>query len=179
MKIENNYSPNFKAKFIDKVDGSKITDLNLKNMNLSFAKIIRWNEDDIQALEDITKWENDKFACNIYKHLKDGCAADIYLSTSQTDNFEKLDSSKILGIAQITPNHILGAFLDYFQVKPDLNNKGLGSSILDSLKRIYNKISLMPLQDEKVIKFYKKNGFYEYPEKSNFYMWYKDIFERY
>ena len=175
MKIENNYSLHFGAKFINKVDVSKLTDVNLKKDGLSIAKMIRWDENDIKALEDISKWENDKYAWHIYKHVKDGYAADVYLATTQKDNFEKLDSNKIVGIAQISRNHILGAFLDYFQVKPDVNNKGIGSAILDSLKNMFNKICLMPLNDEKVIKFYEKNDFFEYPKESNFYVWYKDI----
>lgn len=180
MKVENRYSPNFGAKLIiDKVYVKKLANLGFIQQNTNFVKLVNWNKNDILALNEIAKWKNDEYAKCINHHVSEGYAADVYVLTTQQNDFSIIDAKKILGVVQITENHVLGCFLDYFQVKPSLKNMGIGHSILNSLKMLYNKISLMPAGKKEVKQFYLRNGFVEYPDDSNFFVWYKDSFERF
>lgn len=192
MRIENQYCPCFGAKFINNVNIGKLQQGAKKYCNFyaSFVEIEAMNPDDIVALENTSKyWSYAKFADNIYRAA---CAVRndskfyknnrIFALTSQEDNFEKLDSDKILGLVHVSPLEQESIFVEHLQVKPDIiyvNNpvfKGVGTGILNSLKLITRKISLFPSSEKSVRDFYEKNGFFEYPAKTNLFTWIKELF---
>ena len=85
--------------------------------------------------------------------------------TSQKDDFERLDKSKIVGLAQMQTGVEPEDNLRYFQIRPDLKHgvnrrkyKHIGSGMLNSIKKIYsNAITL--LSSYSAANFYEKQGF--------------------
>ena len=79
-----------------------------------------------------------------------------------------------------------GNVLEHLQVKPSAinvnskknNYKGVGSSILKSLKKVYNQITLVSINNENIEKFYKDNGFIEFACAKGNFIWYKNILLR-
>ena len=179
----------FGAKFINPINVGKLNGKSYEQVDVSFVEINPLNGDDVHALSEIAKyWENDKFAMNIKETAKiifkdkspDGIR--IFALTSQGDSFEKLNPDKILGVIETEDMAPFHFHINRFQVKPDyvykrdLEYSGVGTSILNSLKKMCNKISAISESDQSVRNFYERNGFYETSKGSNFYTWYKDYF---
>lgn len=188
MRIENSTSPNFSAKFINKTAiGKKDFYPNYFSEQVSFVRIEPQNSSDIKALEQVSKfWIYGGFAKNVYymacairnksKYYKNH---EVYALTSQNDNFEKLDSRKILGVAGTCPENKDKLFIEYIQANPqeiyaiEPEYRGIGSAILDSLKNLFSKIYCYPSNTDSVINFYTKNGFQKKQNALNHYFWEK------
>ena len=187
MEINNNVS--FGAKFINKINVGKLENKAYKQVKAAFVEIDPFNESDMFALEDIVKsWQNDRFAEDIKETakliFKNNTQNDIkiFALTSQQDTFEKLNPDNILGLVETEGVIPFNCHINRFQVKPDyvyklnLEYRGIGTSILNSLKKMFNKITLISEKDKSVRNFYERNEFAEHPNGSNFYIWYKDYF---
>ena len=112
---------------------------------------------DIEAVNQVEgKWRNAEFIKKIRLHANWMSQhkfdyVKIFALTTQTDKFEKLDPSKILGFADISRNNnSKKVILEFLQVAPNAKNvenniepqfKGCGTAILESLKEIYNTIT--------------------------------------
>lgn len=88
----------------------------------------------------------------------------ILMLTEQTDNFKKLDATKILALAQTQKNKNVPMELKWLQVNPKfqyLNTsreiKNVGKAVVDSLKKMYDELILDATSNAK--KFYIKQGF--------------------
>ena len=88
----------------------------------------------------------------------------ILMLTEQTDNFKKLDATKILALAQTQQNKNLPMELKWLQVDPKFqySNDGrtikhAGKAIVDTLKNIYDELILDSSPNSK--RFYIKQGF--------------------
>ena len=88
--------------------------------------------------------------------------------TTQTDGFEHIDYSKVIGIAEIWNCPGISDFLDlrYLQVCPSTNHdainrkyKNVGTAILNAIKSLYPLRNLYVIADKNVKDFYTKNGF--------------------
>ncbi len=187
MYIDKTNHTAFKANFVNRVKIGKFIKGKYANGYASFVKINPFNQGDINALEDSAKyWEHDKFALNIYYAA---CALknkskyymnhDVYALTSQNKNYNELNSDKILGLIHTSPYIDKSMLIEHIQVNPQYlykegtKFKGLGTAILNSLKKIKNKISCYPASEESVKTFYTKNGFIKEPNASNYYIWQK------
>lgn len=187
MRIENNNLPVFKASLVNKVKIGKLINGKYANESVSFVKINPKNQGDIDALEYCANyWENDKFAKNIYytacalkekSKFYDGST--VFALTSQKSGFKILDKDKILGV--IHTSHYLNnpMFIEHVQANSDILKmekpefKGIGTGILNSLKRISDQISCFPSREKSVKDFYIKNGFKKQSNSLNFYVWQK------
>ena len=185
MKIENSNQPAFRAKLLNRIKIGKLTDGKYTNKSVSFVKINPFNQGDTDALEYCAKyWENDKFAKNIYyaacalkEKSKFYKGSTIYALTSQKSGFKNLDKDKILGV--IHTSHYLNRpmFIEHIHANSDIlkmqnpDFKGIGTAILNSLKKISDEISCFPSREKSVKDFYKKNGFKKQPNSFNFYVW--------
>lgn len=194
MNIDNNFDKkiNFNSRFLDYTNISKISENTRRYWpaKVSFTEIDVNNKNDLRALHDIKgNWESDTYCSTIYNNAISKSSGNIlydknriFVLTSQKNCFEKMDSDKILGLAEvredITKTH---GHLCHLQVKPeyyefkDPEFKGVGTSIINMLKQMYNKISLISLSTHHVKEFYRKNDFVEVPEHSNSFVWIKDI----
>lgn len=191
MIVQNN-SNNlaFKARFLQNIPVLKF---NYKTKNYdkvlsSFVEFDPKNIDDAKALSEVVNyWENDKYACCILngfeyctKNLDKFEKYKVFALTSQKNNYDKLISDELLGLAQMDIEDGQTHYLSYLQVKPAyieqyniLGNriyKGIGSGILSALKKIYNSISLRA-SSSGLDSFYKKNNFDLMSKSERKYLW--------
>ena len=159
-----------------------------------FVKIDSENPIDLSVLNTLAqKWKGAKYIQRIatashWMNIRKYVEIDVYALTSQQKDFERLRQNKILGVVEMRndPNDSKNRKVWYLQVKPSVmnvnnqNNKyeKAGTSILDSLKKIYTRMSLYADDDKNIQKFYKKNGFIEDYQGRNHYSWSSNIFER-
>ena len=172
-----------KAKIAKKVANTPI----FKDDFVSCIKIDPYNEGDINALKDVAEfWEYEKLTTNIYyaacamknesKYYKHN---QIFALTKQDSGFDNLDSNKILGLVQVSPFEDNSLFIERIEVMPEIVSanerelKGLGTAIINYLKTITDKISCFPSNTEPVKNFYYKNGFKEFMQGTNLFVWFK------
>ncbi len=185
--INNNSSISFQAKFINSTQILKNAGQNIyKPMKTSFLEIDTTNKNDIAALSVVDKYWDNSFACNIYttaNALKHGIfdidEYKIYALTKQLNNFDKLDGTQILGLAEISPKTDGAIFIDYIQVAPENiyttqpQYKKIGSRMLDAFKNIADKITLKPNSKGSAI-FYTKNEFKPTFKNQDIFEWVRD-----
>ena len=99
--------------------------------------------------------------------------------TKQDSDFDNLDDSKILGMAEINKEDKNSVELNYIQVDPEQTSlsqraeyKNIGSKMLDLLKNKYaDKVIKLRADAGSVSEFYKKNGFVLKDEKKRYFEW--------
>lgn len=162
---------NFRAQ---KLGMTKIKKLN-KNKNRYIPQKVAFIKFDLNTIEDKKALKNMDsewpytFARSINKSILKQKDAEVYALTLQNDSFEKIETNKILGLAEIvaiedTDSH----FLEYMQIHPDYaykkglfqrDYKNIGTALLNSIKKLdfIKKISTNSLFS--AIDFYKTNCF--------------------
>lgn len=175
MINKTNSHVNFGAKFIKKVNIKKFDKLTneFKPIEASFVKFDPKNKEDLTAISSaVDSWEGQFFAKSIADHASKMQSSElsqrhnqIYLLSSQKDNFENLEPSKILGMAKTehwkhTPDEIR-----YFETKPDIKHsqkdrtiKDVGKAMIESLKELYPK-RIELTSSTSAADFYEKQGF--------------------
>lgn len=118
-------------------------------------------------------WKEAKYIKKIAtaSHFMSFNEIDIFALTTQKKNFDELIFNKIIGFAEMRPDETKKrAFLNRLQIRPDVINvnqsakkthKHVGKAFLNSLKKVYKKITLDSEDSPNIIKFYKNNGFIE------------------
>ena len=157
----------------------------------TFVKLDSYNKGDIDAVDTVSKkWKEAKYIQQISTaaHWIKDKPIEVYALTSQQGNFEKLQANRILGLAEIRlDENSKNTLLHYLQVRPGakhvnqkhkINYKYVGTTILKSLKNIYNDIYLTADNDNNVIKFYKKNGFIDDFDGSRHFVWSISLLKR-
>ncbi|MCM1266099.1 MAG: GNAT family N-acetyltransferase [Candidatus Gastranaerophilales bacterium] len=184
------YPINFTANFINSTHITKFENNKITPCKVSFVELDTNCNKDMDALEKIAiKWGNDTYSALIYENsLIDFSECDdnsitnhTYVLTTQNSDFDKIDYKKILGAALFkeTDNNNK---LELLQTNPTYiskNNpkskyKGIGTSILDSLKALSEGKAIECFSAEDAITFYQNNGFVhndEYKSK-NPQIWY-------
>ena len=159
---------------------------------VNFVRLEPYNKKDLEALEFLTqKWKDAKYVQQISTaaHWMKEKSINVYALTNQKRNFEKLQADKILGHAEMRkdehdPENII---LYHLQARPSamnvnktgrVNYKHVGSSILSSLKKIYDDISLFSDKDDNIENFYRRNGFIDAFKGSRHFVWNKNPFKR-
>ena len=186
-------SISFGAKYLNTVTIKKY-DKNTKgyvDLSANFVKLEHDNKFDIAAVDKTAeKWKDAKYIRKIAtaSHWFNSLPIDIYALTTQKDKFSKLKPAKILGFAEMRKDEAFPKYdlLYHLQVKPDainVNNsdakyKYVGTSILNSLKKIYKNIFLYSEGNPNVKKFYQNNGFIEDSMLRRRYLWTSNIFRK-
>ena len=162
---------------------------------VNFVKIDAYNKADLQALYKTSqKWKARKEAKYIQQistssQWMQENPIEVYALTLQRDKLENIQPSGILGLAEMREEEAGQGIhlLNFLQVRPNainvnqkykVNYKYVGSGILTSLKKIYNKIYLFSENDENIEKFYQKNGFTDDYKGSRHYTWDSNPFKR-
>ena len=158
--------------------------------NVSFVEINPKNSNDYTAVSEAVKsWQNETYGTNIMHTVKElkkdyvkGENHKIYALTSQKDNLQKLNSDMILGLVQIELEENKTPYLSYLQTNPDYTEqyafyferiyKGVGTAILNALKKLYNSI-LLKASNRGLDYFYTKNDFHLVDKLGNKYLWKK------
>lgn len=162
------------------------------NYPVHFVKLDANNKGDLEAVNKIVpKWKSAKYIQQIATsaHWMKEKPIEIYALTSQNENFERLQPNYILGFAEMREDKYdsENTLLRYLQVRPGainvnqkhrINYKYVGSTILKSLKQIYDNISLFADNDKHIEAFYKKNGFISDFKGARHYAWSKNIIKR-
>ena len=166
----------FKAHYIDNINIKKLTQNGeYIDSSASFVELNTNSVSDLDALANVKgKWGKEaKFATKIFNafeehHTKSKIdkTEKFYALTSQQGNYKNLESNKILGIAQIYKD--VG---DYFEIVNLQTNpeyrygvknrevKHIGEAIIHSLKKIFNKDSIILYSTEAGKPLYEKMGF--------------------
>lgn len=134
---------------------------------VSFVELDLASSNDLKILKKLKRSWALSFVSDIYKQVKSTQADSVYLLTTQSENFNKLKSKNILGIAETAKSDGDEVVLEYLQTHPNYINdnsnpspqyKGIGTALLSSIKglnlqaiRLNSVFSAMP--------FYEKNGF--------------------
>ena len=192
MNINNNYTPNFKAKYISTVEVEKIGTFTkkYKDTPVSFVEINHKNKKDIKAIDNVAKkWKTAIFADNIrdtVHNIADGYLsnkyAKVYALTEQTKNFENLKSKDILCLADINDcDNFLT--INFLQVKPEYISgtksqkfKHVGSGTIDAIKKKYKNHLISLYSTEKAIPFYENQNF-EHESIGSKYLYWKSDFD--
>ena len=182
---------NFCATYICTTNIKKNNNSNLENYTVKVVELDENCKADYDALNSVANdWKkyafnNDTFANSILndisirkKHrLK---TVPIYAITTQKDNFEHVDSKKVLGIAEFSSKGCNNR-IEYLQVNPkyikryypDKNFFGIGVAILEFLKSISDK-PIELTSSKAACKFYEKNGFIKLNTEENEYIWFRE-----
>ena len=153
------------------------------------VNFVKLEPSDIRIIDVLAEtWEGAEYINKIAtaSHWMKTVPIDIYAITEQKNNFDRLDPLKILGIAEIRNDDMRQGFkqLHYLQVNPEainVDNNGrkfyklTGTTILNSLKKLYKNISLFSNENTNVKKFYENNGFIEDFMGKNHYIWSTNI----
>lgn len=175
MDMNNNITPvNFGATFIKSVEIKKFNPkTNLyKPIKASVVKYDVYNKYDLKSMKTAVRdWNGQVFAENIVENAGEMRDSDykkaqnqIYLLTEQNENFDRLKSSKILGMANMKQWFDSSDELAYLQTRPDSMHtfkrrpfKGVGKALIDTMKDMYKKIELTASYSAK--QFYEKQDF--------------------
>ncbi len=155
---------------------------NNKPCSLSFVQIDTKNKSDIIALKELdSMWGKKTF----FSEISDNASQDnlyglnskydqYYALTAQTKDFDKLDSEQILGLVQVEPDLHCNE-IKYLQVLPTQNYsnpereyKNLGSSIVNTIMKLFPEKKLMLYSSNSAINFYKKLGFTQDKSETRF-----------
>lgn len=175
MDMNNNITPvNFGATFIKSVEIKKYnpkTNL-FKPIKASVVKYDVSNKCDLKSMETAVRdWKGQTFAENIVENADEIRNSDykrarnqIYLLTEQNENFDRLKSSKILGMANMKQWYDATDELAYLQTRPDSMYKtkrrpfkGIGKALIDTIKDMYKEIELTASYN--AAQFYEKQDF--------------------
>ncbi len=149
---------NFRAKFVQRTN---LPD----SREVSFVEINPKSSADVEAMKKLSnEWYDANYAKNIYEDVvnlsskRPRIASRVFALTSQKENFKNIESRQILGIAEMTAvNNRTTPYLEYLQVDPLMKKSGVGTSILNVLKKMHDSIELNSAVSS--VGFYKKNGF--------------------
>ncbi len=191
MKIQNSYNLNFGAKFVQKTAISKLENGNTSEEAASIVELLSNDKNDIKSFEKTVKgWQKgDEFGLCIFDDLEDirdkKMSKDVYkvyALTTQSDNFEKLDSSKILGASTLKLVNEKENHIRFLQVSPKCyfenkqrGYKSIGKAFIDFFKSQSKNKSLLVQAYFSAANFYEKMGFEIIDVNNLIYSWSKLI----
>ena len=95
-----------------------------------------------------------KFISKEYWNENYNIVKDVYIPISKTFVYE--DNDDIRGFISVINNDFIGALF----VKKNYQSQGIGKSLIDYAKNLYDNLSLAVYKEnEKALEFYKKMGF--------------------
>ena len=142
---------NFGAKYVSTTQIKQYDYIkqNYSPVPASFVEIDPSNQSDREALHDLLKdWKGSDFTCSIVDSIdyESEDTNKVYALTRQSKDFNNLRSSEIVGLADMDITKGKTPELMYLQVDPILLQKmeppvykSVGTGIINSLKRVYNK----------------------------------------
>ena len=185
--INTNPSISFGAKFITTQNIKQLDHISKQYLpyKISIVQVDGKKESDVKAVYNAIKnWKNASYAQSIQGVLNSIFADflspeefSVFAVTTQKKNHSKLNSKKILALAEVDTHRKDKIHLDYLQVDPSFMHtsnsrkyKGIGSCVLDFLKNNF-RMPITLQSDFKVTDFYIKNKF-DLIEKDKFnYQW--------
>ena len=154
---------------------------------ISLVEIDIHNKKDFTSMLNAVKdWDNNEFATDIIldafalRHVPDKGETKFLALTSQKNNFDYLDFKKIQVLCELKEDESgEHASIEYLQAKPlsyyDNSYKKKGTGLINVLKEIYKKISLVSSDKTETMEFYERNGFRPNRMRERGYTWEKEI----
>ncbi len=163
-------SINFTANFIKYVPIKKREDDKYKPYVASLIKIDKSNNEDINALKEISKNWGESFAQIVNDDAiknKQNDNIHIYALTTQKSKYKNLNHKKILGLLEYNDNFEDGGKIEILQTKPDdisTNNenpefKRIGKMLTKSIIDFYRKQKIIVRSTDEANGFYENLGF--------------------
>lgn len=165
----------FKANLISP---AKILERNSKGTfepkTVSFVELNPEYNPDMDAIREVNKMWNDRktLASNIIEEMHDStdffehAGKRFFAITEQADSLENIEPSKVLGLTETIQGHNDNVKIKFFVVHPkhqrgkkNAQFKHVGTSLLDSLKEIFQNKTLRGQATPNAMKFYLANGF--------------------
>ena len=168
---------NFTARFLADTSVSRIvTRDKTVPEQAAIVELDRNDKNDMEALyelSDIWNKRGTSYAYSIYcdaikGYDYDDVVKEHYIAlTTQKDNFDTLDSNKVLGLTLFSETNTPDNEINWLQVDPENNNsskidrnyKMVGSAIINYIKSAYPEKPVYVQSVENALDFYKKNGF--------------------
>lgn len=178
MKIQSAVPLSFSAKLIN-TPNVQIFDKNgsSKSQKVSFMEYVP-SRAEANALDDAVRlWYEDKFGGDIaYDAMliadgrEDSQKHKVYILSSQTDNFEKVEPDKILGLAHVEKlgkntvriNHLQtnsNLIQTPYGFNKDIKYKGIGRAIVKTIQQLNSNCSIILESIYSAVNFYEKLGF--------------------
>ena len=150
----------------------------------SFVQIDFNNEQDVKALAALKdRWKGADFL-HCITQIKIPQREKVFALSSQRKKFDTLEPSKILGLVKMTDYFCKDGEISHLQVDPENINVGryentpykkCGTAILNSLKKLYDRIQLTSVDDISTENFYEYNGFKKIDNWYGRFLWEKDF----
>ena len=168
---------NFTANLIRQTNIPKLNEEGkYRPAKVSVVELDKNDNNDINALYQTYtdwKWQGAKYSKEIYEEAVKGYEYDQVLKehyfavTEQKDDFEKLDSSKILGLMMYSETFEDADEIDWLQVRPNTNSidswnreyKKVGKTLIDTIKNSIKDRTVHVTSARNAIGFYKEQGF--------------------
>lgn len=174
----------FKANYISPATIVRINNSNYGFKQVSFVEIDpMYKNDRLSVNKAAVSWDRhggEGFAYDICEALNQiYCSGQnnddkrFFAITTQRNDFERLAYDDILALAQVTTPeeseyHSNSKYIDFLQIDPEYQKsnvyrtfKGVGTAMLNSIKKLYNDKNILLDSVESAIEFYTKNGFKE------------------
>ncbi len=157
-----------------------------KTEKASMVEIDLKNPNDIKVMKELgEKWDNDYLMENMADNAENIANREdqadnhrFFAVTSQKDNFENLNSDKVLSFCEVHDETYNKAKVEYIQSNAESTTmynpkyKRCGSAMLDGLKHYYNYIYLYSLPC--TIQFYLNNEFKQVKSQKEYNMEWKN-----
>lgn len=167
----------FRARYLDEVKLRKINGAQVQECSASLVELDLKSKADNVCIQDmIYDWGgSDSYTFHIarnmgqvYYELNDNTSPipRVFAITEQKDNFDKLNSKKILSIAETTdikPTIVNIDFIETHRAQAygakDPKYKYLGTALVNCIKSVFKGKALELYSTDKALSFYLKNGF--------------------
>ena len=161
---------NFKANLLSKTYVRKLDPIKNKFVphEVSFLEINSREKRELKAIKRLgCLWNSEEdFATKIFRKAKSDPRLRTFVLTTQQENFDTVDETKILGITQLSKENPEQYCIEYLETDPrqqytnkDREFKKVGRRILHSLKKAFYDKSIRVKYLMERTSFYYDNGF--------------------
>lgn len=119
-------------------------------MNIRYTDERRFTDQQLERLFLSVEWESGKFPEKLKKAL-DNCAA----------VFTAWDGDRLIGLANSIDDGELTAYVHYLLVDPEYQSKGIGTALLEMMKKKYKNYFhfFLLAEHEELVSYYERTGF--------------------
>lgn len=119
-------------------------------MNIRYTDERRFTDQQLERLFLSVEWESGKFPEKLKKAL-DNCAA----------VFTAWDGDRLIGLTNSIDDGELTAYVHYLLVDPEYQSKGIGTALLEMMKKKYKNYFhfFLLAEHEELVSYYERTGF--------------------
>ena len=174
-------SINFTANYIKDVNIARKYYNNYKPCNVSLVELDSANPNDVKAIyKTSSNWDcsftifthSDMQKASLNKEIRN--KLNVFALTKKSANLNKLKSSDIFGVIEVTRGYSDGSKIEVLQTNPKFINdkhnkssmfKDIGKMLVAHVKNLINNEPIYVYPTKSAIPFYEKQGFVRVPNK--------------